>query len=165
MIYVRSDIPTSELRSSKFDNDIECVCFEINLRGKKWALFSIYRPPSQSQAHFFENLGKAVDHYSEKYDNYLFVGDFNTEESDQIVHNFMNGYALDSLVKEPTCFKADNPRCIDLMLTNKYRSSQNTTTIETGLSDFHIMVITVLKKTYEKAGPTVLNYRNYKNFS
>ena len=165
LVYVRSDIPSTELKSFKFDNDVECVCFEINLRGKKWVIFSIYRPPSQSEAHFFENLGKAVDHYSEKYENFSLLGDFNAVETDQQVHNFMNGYALKNLIKEPTCFKSENPRCIDLILTNRYRSFQNTTTVETGLSDFHKMVLTVLKTTYQKAGPTVVNYRDYKNFS
>ena len=42
LVYVRSDIPSSELKSFKFDDYIECICFEINLRGKKWALFNIY---------------------------------------------------------------------------------------------------------------------------
>ena len=28
-----------------------------------------------SQDHFFENLGKAVDHHSEKYDKFLLLGD------------------------------------------------------------------------------------------
>ena len=77
----------------------------------------------------------------------------------------MNSYDLRNLVKEPTCFKADNPRCVDLILTNRYRSFQHTTTTETGLSDFHKMIVTVLKTTYQKAGPTVINYREYKKFS
>ena len=42
---------------------------------------------------------------------------------------------------------------------------QQTTTVETGLSDFHKMVVTVLKTTFPKQGPTVINYRNYKNFT
>ena len=165
LVYVRSDIPSSELKSFKFDGDVECICFEINLRGKRWALFSIYRPPSQSQDHFFENLGKAVDHYSANYDNFLFLGDFNSLETDKKIHDFMNGYSLKNLVKEPTCFRAENPTCIDLILTNRYRSCQHTTTIETGLSDFHKMVVTVLKTTYQKTGPTIVNYRDYKNFT
>ena len=165
LVYVRSDIPSTELKSFKFDSDVECVCFEINLRGKKWAIFSIYQPPSQSEAHCFENLGKGIDHYSQKFENFLLLGDFNTVETDQHVHNFLNGYAVKTLVKEPTCFKSENPRCIDLILTNRYRTFQNTTTVETGLSDFHKMVLTVLKTTYQKAGPTVVNYRDYKNFS
>ena len=47
LVYVRSDIPSTELKSFKLDNDVDCICSEINLRGKKWAIFSIYRPPSQ----------------------------------------------------------------------------------------------------------------------
>jgi len=151
LVYVRSDIPSTELKSFKFDNDVECVCFEINLRGKKWAIFSIYRAPSQSEAHFFENLGKGIDHYSEKFEKFLLLGDFNAVETDQHVHKFMNGYALKNLMKEPTCFKSENPRCIDLILTNRYRSFQNTTTVETGLSDFHKMVLTVLKNNIPKS--------------
>ena len=55
-------------------------------------------------------------------------------------------------------------RCIDLVLTNRNRSVQKTATVETGLSDFHKMVVTVLKTTFPKQGPTVINYRNYKKY-
>ena len=37
------------------------------------------------------------------------------------------------------------------------------TTVETGLSDFHKMVVTVLKTTFPKQGPTVMNYGIYKS--
>ena len=66
LVHVRSDILFSELKSLKVDNDVECLCFEINLRGKKWVTFSIYRP----EGHLFENLGKGVDHYSENHENF-----------------------------------------------------------------------------------------------
>ena len=36
--------------------------------------------------------------------------------------------------------------------------------IETSLSDFHMMTVTVLKTTYEKLKPRIINYRDYKNF-
>ena len=42
LVYVKSDITMRQLKSVKFEIDMECICFEINLRGKKWALFSIY---------------------------------------------------------------------------------------------------------------------------
>ena len=113
---MKRDITTRQLKSFKFEVDMECICFEKNLRGKKWVLFSIYRPPSQSQGCFFENLGKAVDHYSEKYDNVLLLGDFNTVETDQQIRTFMNSYDLKNLVKEPTSFRVNNPQCNDLIL-------------------------------------------------
>ena len=54
--------------------------------------------------------------------------------------------------------KPDNPSCIDLFLTNRPQSFQNTLTVETGISDFHKMVITVMKVFYKKN-------RNQKSFN
>ena len=60
-------------------------------------------------------------------------------------------YGLKNIVKEPTCFKNDeNPSLIDLILTNKPKSFQNTVNVESGLSDFHKMTITVKKCEYKK---------------
>ena len=39
----------------------------------------------------------------------------------------------------------DNPEAISLLLTNSVRSFQNSCALETGLSDFHKMTVTVLK--------------------
>ena len=36
--------------------------------------------------------------------------------------------------------------------------------IEAGLSDFHMMTVTVMKTTYEKLKPRIVNYRDYKIF-
>ena len=134
------------------------------MRKKKWAFFSVYRPPAQSQDILFDNLGRALDHYSENYENFMFIGDFNMTETEEQLKNFLELYSLKNLVKEPTCYKSHMPRCIDLVLTNRNRSVQKTTTVETGLSDFHKMVFTVLKTTFPKQGPTVINYRNYKKY-
>ena len=68
-------------------------------------------------------------------------------------------------MKEKTCFKSlENPSCIDLFITNSYQSFQNTVTISTGLSDFHCMVVTVLKTTFPKAKPKVVPYMDFSKF-
>ena len=54
---------------------------------------------------------------------------------------------------------------IDLFITNSPTSFQNTSTITTGLSDFHKMVITVLKATYTKSKPKVITYRDFNLFN
>ena len=51
------------------------------------------------------------------------------------------------------------------MFTNKARRFQRSCVIETGLSDFHKMIITVLKMQFRKLEPNVVSYRNYKIFS
>ena len=58
----------------------------------------------------------------------------------------------------------ENPSCIDLILTNKPRSFQTKCVIETGLSDFHRMTISVLKMHFRKIPPNVINYRDFKKF-
>ena len=45
-----------------------------------------------------------------------------------------------------------------------HKSFQNTKVISTGFSDFHKMVVTVLKSTFKKAKPKEIVYRSYKNF-
>ena len=69
-----------------------------------------------------------------------------------------------NIVKEPTCYKSlSNPSCIDLVITNSSSSFQNTEAILTGLSDYHKMVTTVLKETFQRSSPKELVYRDYKN--
>ena len=38
-------------------------------------------------------------------------------------------------------------------------------TLETGLSDFHKMTLTVMKVSYKKQKPTIITCGSYKNFS
>ena len=72
---------------------------------------------------------------------------------------------LKCIVKELTCYKnPDNPTCIDLILTNCLKNFQESSTLETGLSDFHKMVLTVFKSEVPNLTPRVVSYRKYKHF-
>ena len=51
------------------------------------------------------------------------------------------------------------------MITNRPKSFQNSEVIETGLSDFHKMSLTVMKVLYNKQKPKIIQYRKYKGFS
>ena len=69
------------------------------------------------------------------------------------------------LLKRPPVIKSlNNQSCIDLVITNSSSSFQNTKAISTGLPDFHKMVITVLKQTFQRSSPKELVYKDYKNF-
>ena len=37
--------------------------------------------------------------------------------------------------------------------------------LETGLSDFHLMTVTVMRKIFKKSKPRTINYRSYKQFA
>ena len=74
------------------------------------------------------------------------LGDFNAEVENNFLKEFCDFHGMKSLIRVPTCYKNPaNPTCIDLMLTNSNRSFQKSCTIEAGLSDFHKMIVTVLK--------------------
>ena len=67
--------------------------------------------------------------------------------------DFCETYNLENLMTEPTCFKnPDNPSSIDVILTTRVSSFQNSMTIETGLSDHHKMATSVLKIYFKKKG-------------
>ena len=93
------------------------------------------------------------------------LGDFNAEISEFCLDSFLYQHELKNLVKEKACFKnVSNPSCIDLLLTNSALSFQHTETVSTGLSDFHKLVLTVLKTTISKSKPREIHYRDYKKF-
>ena len=165
MIYIRNRVPAKELSDVDIPIGIKCGIIEINLHKKKWIMLGVYHPSSQSESEFFENLGKILDTHTMKSDNFILIGDFNAEESSDNVSNFMNLYGMANLVKVPTCFKAVTARCIDLILTNNVQCFKDTKAIETGLSDFHSMVVTVVKTSCIKRGPRVITYRDYSKFN
>ena len=102
---------------------------------------------------------------SSKYVNFILLGHFNSYIEDSAMKTFGEIYKLWNLIKEPTCLKnPENPTCIDLILTNKPLSFKNTCVIETGLSDFHKMIVAVMKMHFSKMKPQVVSYRKYKDF-
>ena len=58
----------------------------------------------------------------------------------------------------------ENPTCIDLILTNHPLSFQNSCVLETGLSDLHKMTITIMKASFQRLQPRIINYRDYRRF-
>ena len=152
MIYVREDIPSKLLTKHNFTETIEGLFIEINLLKTKLLFFGSYRSDHAdfgvSTEEYLNQVCLALDKYS-SYDKFLLAGDFNIEETNDFMEDFLFEHSVTNLVKEPTCFKSlDNPSCIDLFLTNSPQSFLKTSTITTGLSDFHRMVVTVMKTTF-----------------
>ena len=93
------------------------------------------------------------------------MGDFNVNTSKLNMKDFCDSYGFKSLIKVPTSFKnPENPSCIDLILTSNPLSFQNSGVIDTGLSDFHKMITTVMKTTYQNLDPKITHCRGYNTF-
>ena len=64
---------------------------------------------------------------------------------------FCDTFRLKSLIKDAACYKnPENPRSFDLILTNNPRSFHNSCVLEIGLSDFHKMVVIIMKTSFER---------------
>ena len=137
----------------------------VYMKGNEWLICCSYSPNIIFVSRHLGQIAKGVDTYSKKYEKILLMGDFKIELKEPNMKAFCNQYKLKALNEEPTCFKNyTNPSCIDLYLTNCPKSFQSTLTIETGISDFHKLIVTVLKNKHEKVPPKIIHYRDYKNF-
>ena len=89
----------------KSDCNIESICVEVNLRKRKWFINGSCSPNKSFISNHVECLNRIIDEYSKTYQNFLFLGDFNTFVSDKCWAEFCNLNGLPSFFKKPRCFK------------------------------------------------------------
>ena len=165
LLYFRDHIPCKKI-TLDFRPVLEAIVIQINLKKRIWLLIGSYNPQKIKISHHLNSIANQLNELCFKYENFILIGDLNSEMHEDAMNVFCTTYNFKNLVKEPTCYKnADNPSCIDLILTNKPSYFQMTTVIETGLSDFHKLTVTTLKSSYLKQEPEIFNYRNYKYFN
>ena len=102
--------------------NFEGIFLEMNLRKEKWVLFGGYCPHKQNISNFLTQLSPILDVYLPKFDNYLLIGDLNSEIQEPAMKEFCETYNLENLINEATCNNNPlNPSSIDVMLTNRPR--------------------------------------------
>ena len=74
-------------------------------------------------------------------------------------------FSLKNFIKVKTSYKSATDSILNIMLTNKMRSFQKTSTVTTGLSECHKMIVICLKAHFKKLSPNKIVYRDYKNFN
>ena len=156
-ILVKEQIPV-KIVETKLPNDIESLFLELNFKNSKWLLIEACRPPSQCANRFYSEITKEIEKNSSKYD-------FNETADERNTKTFMEEKDLKSLIKNYTCYKnPNNPRCINLILTNQKFKFKNSCTFDCGLSDFHRFIVTSFRFKYSPGAPKQVFYRTYKNF-
>ena len=169
VIYVRNGIPAKRLKAPEPSN-IEVFCVEVTFSKRKWLIYPFYRLESFTDlATVLKELKISVDKAISKYENILLMGDINLDMSDHsnthIYEDVCEFCDIVSLTKQPTCLTptATHSSLIDVMLTSRPRSIQNSVAVETGLSDDHKIVIIIFLLTglrictgeYKAQGPTL----------
>ena len=94
-MFEKTDIPSKLLNNTSFrNNNIEAMFVKINLRKKKRLLSCSYNPHKSEIMDHLNEIGKHLDSYSSKYDNYMLLGDFNSEPTEHAMAEFMLTYNL-----------------------------------------------------------------------
>ena len=79
---------------------------------------------------------------------------------------FCNSYCLKRLIKQRTCFKnPEKPSCIDLIITNRPHFFLSICVIETELSGFCKITISVVKVRFWRISPKLVIYRDFQKFN
>ena len=130
----------------------------------KWLVNCSYNHHINSIGNHLDRINESLDLLSSDYEKMIFLGDLNVTDDEHHMKFFCENYGLKNLIRQPTCYKnPSNPACIDLILTNVPRSFQSTCVVHTGLFDFHLMTLTVMRKSFKKY--QLKTQRNYETFS
>ena len=120
MIYFPEYLPCRKVESYCLPGDVEGMFIEMTVRNTKWLIVSGYNPRKEFTSYFLGHVSKGLDKALSNYDNFLVIGDFNSQTTETHMKDFCELYSLENLIKEPTCYKnPNNPSLIDLMLTNR----------------------------------------------
>ena len=162
LLYIREGIASKLLTT---DLSMEGFFVEIRLRKKKWLLRSSYSPKKNIIANHLNCICRNLDSQLGQCENFTLIGNFNVEPNDATMKNFCQIYGCKHIVKCKTYFKNSiNPTCINSIITNRPKSFQESEVIETGLSDFHKMSLTVMKVFYNKQKRKIIRCRKCKGF-
>ena len=150
LFYVNEKLNCRSLESCLPNTIIEILPLELRLLNSKWLILGTYKPPSQNEPTYVSEIQKLLTYYRSSYDNILLLGDFNMSFSNKNMKDLCVMFELNHLIKDSTCLKSSNPSCIDNFYTNKNTMFFNSSTVETGISDHHSLICTMLRSTFCK---------------
>ena len=159
LIYIKKGTPCKRLKTYEEAN-IESICFEITIKSRKWFILAFYRPPNNENIHtFFNYISKCTEKALCKYENIVLLGDINIDtlkkkgSKVQLFNQFCETFDMTNLIKSNTCFTKSSESSIDIILTNRPRFFFHCQSVETGISDVHTMVCTLMRSQIKKVNP------------
>ena len=119
LCYVNEKIPCKMVSVERVPDDCEIILIEFSVKTRKWLCIGLYKPPSQNDKYFLDNLSLILNKLTCQFDKIMLMGDFNLNFENKNLEVFMSTFDMECLIKKPTCFQSAKPNCIDLILTNK----------------------------------------------
>ena len=90
LLNVCNKINAVVLKSYVFPDNIEAFFIEILLKSCKWLICCSYNPNRINVATHLDEIGKALDTYSRKFENTLLISSFNVELNEANIKTFCN---------------------------------------------------------------------------
>ena len=138
---------------------------------KSGAFFLLTVPQTLIKKNFLMKFQSTLIKILGKYDNIILAGDLNIDElrpcsdsSKNHLPNMKDIFSPTNLIKEQTCFKSQSSTLLDFILANRPRSFMQSHNFETGLSDCHKLVCSILRASFKKLPPKIIKYRDQKHF-
>ena len=153
ILYIHEGIPCKPLKTPLFDLNKEIIDLEFHQTERKWLFVGTYKPPVVNDLEFTNELTKILNHFSNKYENLLLIGDLNMSIENVHLNTLLQLFNLNALINSPTCYQSHIPTCIDHILTNQKSLFKFSKTFETGLSDHHKLISTTMKSGSFKGPP------------
>ena len=88
MLFIRDNIPFRLLKPGNLPSNTEALFIEINLRKKKWLMCCGYNPNKSLINKFTYDISKVLNSFIGNFDNFLVVGDLNSEITESSIHEF-----------------------------------------------------------------------------
>lgn len=170
MMFIREDLPhrrRDDLESNDDSNGrIEMLVLEVTIKSETWLFTSIYNQPNFRVSDFCVSIETHINKCKNVCPNLVIVGDINIDFLKRnVINDILDVHGMKNIVTNPTCYKGKNPSCIDVVMSNVYKRLQGVFCYDTGLSDFHRMVLFATKIHVPCRKPKKLMYRSYKNFN
>ena len=77
----------------------EIILIEFSIRTRKWLFIGLYKPPSQIEHSFLNDLSLVINRLICQYENLMLIGDFNMTIENENLEFFMNSFGLECLIK------------------------------------------------------------------
>ena len=105
LLYIKDDISSRWLTDHRLTDNAECLFNQINMRNKKWLLCCLYNLHKNNISNLISHLSKGLNNYRSHYENILFLGDFNSQPSENCLNDFSMYIIFQILLKNQHVLK------------------------------------------------------------
>ena len=91
-------------------NDCKLTGIEFSIKTRIWLCIGFYKPPSQNDKYFLDNLSLILNKLTCQVYNIILMGDFNLTVESNNLEVFVSTFDIECLIKKTACFQSAQPK-------------------------------------------------------